>query len=145
MYSSARYNTSRKAKKMVFLGQVLVFSISTCPFCRRAKKFLSDLRVPYVDVNLEKYPERRYEMEEKTGRRTVPQIFFNSKHIGGYDDLKKLVSHSSRIVVSGLALSRSKVATATPILSPGFMNSVKRNVIGVLEVMISLFTSKVVN
>ena len=82
---------------MVFLGQVLVFSISTCPFCRRAKKFLSDLQVPYVDVNLEKYPERRYEMEEKTGRRTVPQIFFNSKHIGGYDDLKKLASHSNPV------------------------------------------------
>ena len=84
---------------MVFLGQVLVFSISTCPFCRRAKKLLGDLQVPYVDVNLEKYPERRYEMEEKTGRRTVPQIFFNSKHIGGYDDLKKLVSGSSATVV----------------------------------------------
>ena len=77
---------------MVFLGQVLVFSIPTCPFCRRAKKLLGDLEVPYVNVNLEKYNERRYEMEEKTGRRTVPQIFFNSKHIGGYDDLKKLVS-----------------------------------------------------
>lgn len=89
---------------MVFLGQVSVFSISTCPFCRRAKKLLSDLQVPYVDVNLEKYPERRYEMEEKTGRRTVPQIFFNSKHIGGYDDLKKLVSQSNRIGMSGLKL-----------------------------------------
>lgn len=77
---------------MVFLGQVLIFSISTCPFCRRAKKLLSDLQVPYVDVNLEKYPERRYEMEDRTGRRTVPQIFFNNKHVGGYDDLKKLVS-----------------------------------------------------
>ena len=56
-----------------------------------------DLQVPYVDVNLEKYPECRYEMEEKTGRRTVPQIFFNSKHIGGYDDLKKLASHSNPV------------------------------------------------
>ena len=36
------------------LGHVLVFSVSTCPFCRRAKKLLSDLQVPYVDVNLEK-------------------------------------------------------------------------------------------
>lgn len=81
--------------KMVFLGQVLVFGISTCPFCRRTKKLLSDLEVPYVDVNLEKYPERRYEMEERTGRRTVPQIFFNNKHIGGFDNLKKLVSGAS--------------------------------------------------
>ena len=77
---------------MAFLGQVLLFSITGCPFCTRAKRFLTDLGVPFVDVNLEKYPERRYEMQERTGRRTVPQIFFNSKHIGGYDDMKKLVS-----------------------------------------------------
>ncbi len=77
---------------MVFLGQVLLFSITGCPFCRRAKQLLGSLSVPYVDVNLEKYPERRYEMQERTGRRTVPQLFFNSKHVGGYDDLKKLVS-----------------------------------------------------
>lgn len=77
---------------MVFLGQILVFSITGCPFCARAKKQLNDLGVPFVDVNLEKHPERRYEMQEKTGRRTVPQIFFNSKHVGGYDDLKKMAS-----------------------------------------------------
>lgn len=76
---------------MVFLGQVLLFSITGCPFCARAKKMLKDLQVPYADVNLEKYPERRYEMQERTGRRTVPQVFFNSKHIGGFDDLQKLV------------------------------------------------------
>ena len=46
-----------------------------------------------MDVNLDHYPERRYEMQERTGRRTVPQIFFNNKHIGGFEDLKKLVSH----------------------------------------------------
>ena len=76
---------------MVFLGQVLLFSITGCPFCARTKKLLTELQVPYFDVNREKYPERRYEMQERTGRRTVPQIFFNSKHIGGYDDIKKLV------------------------------------------------------
>ena len=75
----------------MFLGQVLLFSITGCPFCARTKKLLTELQVPYMDVNLEKYPERRYEMQERTGRRTVPQVFFNSKHIGGYDDIKKLV------------------------------------------------------
>ena len=109
---------------MVFLGQVLVFSISTCPFCRRAKKLLGDLQVPYVDVNLEKYPQRRYEMEEKTGRRTVPQIFFNSKHIGGYDDLKELVSGSSATVIIWLIEKETSMTVffevrAVLIRSPG--------------------------
>lgn len=81
---------------MVFLGQILVFSITGCPFCARAKRFLTELQVPFIEVNLEKFPERRYEMQERTGRRTVPQIFFNAKHIGGYDNLKKLVSFCGR-------------------------------------------------
>lgn len=87
-----------EATVMVFLGQVLVFSITGCPFCARAKRLLTDLEVPFVDVNLEKYPDRRYEMQERTGRRTVPQIFFNSEHIGGYDEMKKLVSSHTHIL-----------------------------------------------
>ena len=77
---------------MAFLGRVVIFSITGCPFCKRAKSLLASLSVPFYDINLEKYPERRYEMQEKTGRRTVPQIFFNARHIGGWDDLKTLVS-----------------------------------------------------
>lgn len=75
----------------MFLGQVLLFTIPGCPFCARAKKLLGDLKVPYVMVNLERFPERRSEMQERAGKSSVPQIFFNSKHIGGYDDMKKLV------------------------------------------------------
>ena len=95
-YSASHYHSEVRVwlAKMVFLGQVLLFSITGCPFCARTKKMLRDLQVPFVDVNLEKYPERRYEMQERTGRRTVPQIFFNSNHIGGYDDIKKLVRYS---------------------------------------------------
>lgn len=77
-----------------------MFSITGCPYCARAKRLLTDLEVPYADVNLEKYPERRYEMQERTGRRTVPQIFFNAKHIGGYDDMKKLVTIALSALVS---------------------------------------------
>ena len=75
----------------VFLGRVLVFSIPGCCFCKHAKELLSTHKVPYYDINLEKYRERIWEMQERTGRRTVPQIFFNDKHIGGWDELKQLV------------------------------------------------------
>ena len=75
-----------------FKGRVIIFSIPTCRFCKRAKALLSDLAVPYHDVNVERYPERRQEAQARTGRRSVPQIFFNDKHIGGYDELKKAVS-----------------------------------------------------
>ena len=77
---------------MDFKGRVVIFSIPSCRFCKRAKSLLSELAVPYHDVNVERHPERRHEAQARTGRRSVPQIFFNDKHIGGYDELKKAVS-----------------------------------------------------
>lgn len=80
---------------MAFQGQVLLFVITGCPFCAKTKKLLGDREVPYVEVNLEDHPTRRYEMQKRSGRVTVPQIFFNSKHIGGFDDLRKLAQDGS--------------------------------------------------
>jgi glutaredoxin len=80
---------------MAFQGRVLLFTITGCAYCSRSRKLLADLQVPYVEVNLDRHPERRYEMQEKTGRRTVPQIFFNDKHIGGFENLKKLYEDGS--------------------------------------------------
>lgn len=56
----------------------------------RAKDKMQKLDIEYIDVNLDIYPERRAEAKERSGRNTVPQIFFNQKHIGGFDDFDKL-------------------------------------------------------
>lgn len=77
---------------MEFKGRVTIYSIVGCPFCARAKSLLTELAVPFVEINLDKRPDLRSELTERTGRRTVPQIFFNGKHIGGCDELKQLVS-----------------------------------------------------
>ena len=79
---------------MTFAGRVVIFSITGCPFCKRAKALLRSNNIPFYDVNLEKYPERRHEMQDRTGRTSVPQVFFNSHHVGGWDDLKALVSYA---------------------------------------------------
>ena len=81
---------------MAFSGRVVIFTIPGCKFCRQTKTLLGDYHVPYFDVDLSKYPERRYEMKERTGRSSVPQIFFNSRHIGGWDDIKALVRKLAR-------------------------------------------------
>ena len=52
---------------------------------------MQKLDIEYIDINLDSYPERRAEAKERSGRNTVPQIFFNNKHIGGFDDFDKLV------------------------------------------------------
>lgn len=72
-------------------GRVTVYSIQGCPHCVQAKATLGRLAVPVCDVDIGKHPELRARVKELTGRSTVPQIFFNSVHVGGNDDLQKLV------------------------------------------------------
>ena len=77
---------------MELKGRILVYSILGCPHCMRAKNTLMELGLPYVDVRLDIYPkEVREELKRRTGKSTVPQIFFNAHHIGGNDELQKLV------------------------------------------------------
>uniref|UniRef100_A0A3P8V893 Glutaredoxin 1-like n=1 Tax=Cynoglossus semilaevis TaxID=244447 RepID=A0A3P8V893_CYNSE len=73
------------------LGRVTVYSIQGCPHCLQAKATLGRLEVPVCEVDLGRHPELRATVKELTGRSTVPQIFFNSVHVGGNDDLQKLV------------------------------------------------------
>lgn len=73
------------------LGRVTVYSIQGCPHCVQAKATLGRLEVPVCDVDIGRHPELRTRVKELTGRSTVPQIFFNSFHVGGNDDLQKLV------------------------------------------------------
>ena len=73
-------------------GTVVVYSIPACPHCRTAKATLAQRGLQYVDVDLERYPHLRPWLKEATGKTSVPQIFFNSRHIGGNSELQLLVS-----------------------------------------------------
>ena len=79
-------------KRINMKGRIVVFSILGCPFCIRAKGYLDQLGLQYIDVNLDKNSEARQKVIELTGKKTVPQVFFNDKHIGGWDNLSNLVS-----------------------------------------------------
>ncbi|MEM8982185.1 MAG: glutaredoxin 3 [Pseudomonadota bacterium] len=61
-----------------------------CPYCSAAKSLLNKKGVSYEIVDLTREPDRRVEMETRSGRRTVPQIFIGERHIGGFDDLNAL-------------------------------------------------------
>ncbi|MDQ2069867.1 glutaredoxin 3 [Natronospira bacteriovora] len=69
---------------------VTMYLRPSCPFCLMARELLEarQVGVDEIDINVE--PERRGEMIEKSGRRTVPQIFINDVPIGGYDELAAL-------------------------------------------------------
>ena len=72
------------------MGRVTIFSLSECPHCQRSKELLSRLEMRFVDISISDYPEKRNDMLQLADRLTVPQIFFNARHIGGSSDLHDL-------------------------------------------------------
>ncbi len=72
------------------MPSILMYSRTTCPYCDRAKRLLESKGQTWTEINLDDDPERRDEMIEKSGRRTVPQIWIGDRHIGGFDDLAAL-------------------------------------------------------
>jgi len=70
---------------------VLMYTTAVCPYCIRAESFLRSKGVSEIEkIRVDLDPPRRLEMMEKTGRRTVPQIYVGDRHIGGYEDLVAL-------------------------------------------------------
>jgi len=69
---------------------VTIYSTRVCPYCVRAKALLDAKHVAYTEVLVDEDPEKRMEMMQKSGRRTVPQIFVGDHHVGGFDDLYAL-------------------------------------------------------
>jgi glutaredoxin 3 len=69
------------------MAPVTIYSTRVCPYCVLAKSLLDGKHVPYTEVLVDEQPEKRMEMMQKTGRRTVPQIFVGERHVGGFDDL----------------------------------------------------------
>jgi len=72
------------------MAKVLMYSTGVCPFCLMAERLLKSKGVEIEKVRVDLEPERRQEMMQRTGRRTVPQIYVGERHVGGYDDLAAL-------------------------------------------------------
>lgn len=73
------------------IAKVLMYTTEVCPYCVRAEQLLRRKGVETIEkVRVDLEPERRQEMMSRTGRRTVPQIYIDDTHIGGYDDLAAL-------------------------------------------------------
>ena len=71
--------------------RVLVYSSPFCGYCSAAKRLLTSKGVDFTEIDVMFDPDRKREMiERSSGRRTVPQIFIDGRHIGGFDDLSAL-------------------------------------------------------
>ncbi len=69
---------------------IIIYSSPFCGYCAAAKSLLEAKGAAYSEIDILAEPRRRAEMIERTGRRTVPQIFIGERHVGGFDDLQAL-------------------------------------------------------
>lgn len=73
------------------LPNVVMYTTAYCPYCNNAERLLTSKGVLKIEkIRIDLQPELRHEMMQKTGRRTVPQIYIDDKHIGGFDELRAL-------------------------------------------------------
>ncbi len=70
--------------------KVTIYGNSTCPFCGAARMLLTKKAVEFEDIAVSGDPALFAEMQEKSGRQTVPQIFIGDTHVGGFDELYAL-------------------------------------------------------
>ncbi len=73
------------------MAEVTIYSTNVCPYCVKAKQLLSAKGAAFKEINISQDPALVEEVQTRSGgRKTVPQIFINNKHIGGCDDLYAL-------------------------------------------------------
>ncbi len=79
------------------MAGILMYSTAVCPYCVLAERLLRARGVAEIEkIRVDLQPESRVAMMEKTGRRSVPQIYIGTRHVGGYDDLVAL-DHSGEL------------------------------------------------
>ncbi len=72
------------------MARVRMYTTAVCPFCQMAERLLQGKGAEIDKIRVDLDPAERSAMMEKTGRRTVPQIYIGDTHVGGYDELAAL-------------------------------------------------------
>jgi glutaredoxin 3 len=73
------------------MAKVVMYCTAVCPYCVNAERLLKHRGVTEIDkIRIDLDPEQSAIMESRSKRRTVPQIFIDDRHIGGFDDLAEL-------------------------------------------------------
>ncbi|MDJ0926292.1 MAG: glutaredoxin 3 [Gammaproteobacteria bacterium] len=69
---------------------IVMYTQMLCGYCSAARRLLESKGAEFTEIDVTMNSAKRQEMTDRSGRRTVPQIFFDDRHIGGYDDLAAL-------------------------------------------------------
>jgi len=79
------------------MAKIRMYSTAVCPYCVRAEILLKSKGIAEIEkIRVDLDPRQREEMMQKTGRRTVPQIYIGEVHVGGFNDLAAL-DHAGRL------------------------------------------------
>lgn len=74
------------------MPNIVVYCTPFCPYCIRAKMLLENKGIEFSELRVDKDPALRGEMEQRSGRTSVPQIFIDDFHVGGCDELYAMES-----------------------------------------------------
>ncbi len=85
------------------MSNVVIYLTPICPYCNRARRLLERKGVEYTIIDVARDTALRDEMERRSGRETVPQIFIDHQHIGGFDDMAALDLDGELDKILGLA------------------------------------------
>ena len=73
------------------MANIVMYTTAVCPYCINAERLLLAKGVKEINkIRVDLQPEQRIVMMQKTGRRTVPQIYIDEQHVGGFDELRAL-------------------------------------------------------
>ena len=72
------------------MAEIIIYTTPICPYCVRAKQLLKQKGAEWTEVDVSRDANERMALMERTKQRTVPQIFINDQHVGGFDDLYAL-------------------------------------------------------
>ena len=73
------------------MAKIVMYCTAVCPYCVAAERLLKNKGVEHIEkIRIDLEPARQTEMIERTGRRTVPQIYIGDTHVGGFDDMSAL-------------------------------------------------------
>jgi glutaredoxin 3 len=72
------------------MADVTIYRTKYCPYCDMAERLFDSLDVDYEEIDVTEDDETRQELVDRTGQKTVPQIFIGGESVGGYDDVREL-------------------------------------------------------
>lgn len=71
-------------------ARVVMYATDWCGYCARARRLLQSKGVEFTEIDVDSVEGARAQMRQRSGRTSVPQVFIDGRHIGGYDDMKAL-------------------------------------------------------